>query len=58
MGNLIIPFAYFFGISNAEWATLVLAIGFVFFAELINTAIESLADAVTKENNEYIKVSG
>ena len=55
VGNLIIPFAYFFGISNAEWATLVLAIGFVFFAELINTAVESLADAVTKEKNEYIK---
>ena len=55
VGNLIIPFAYFFGISKAEWAMLVLAIGFVFFAELINTAIESLADAVTKENNEYIK---
>lgn len=55
VGNLIIPFAYFFGISKAEWAMLVLAIGFVFFAELINTAVESLADAVTKEKNEYIK---
>ena len=55
VGNLIIPFAYFFGISKAEWATLTLSIGFVIFAELVNTAVENLADAVTKENNEYIK---
>jgi len=55
VASLIIPFAYFFGISKTEWAILSLSIGFVFFAELINTAVEKLSDAVTKEKNEYIK---
>lgn len=53
--NLIIAFARFFGISKAEWAMLFLSIGFVIFAEFINTALENLADAVTKEYNEFIK---
>ena len=57
VASLIVPFAYFFGLSKSEWAVLALSIGFVVFAELVNTAVEKLSDAVTKEKNEYIKVA-
>lgn len=55
VANLIIAFAYFFGISKIEWAVLFFSIGFVIFAELINTAIERTADAVTEDYNDLIK---
>jgi diacylglycerol kinase len=35
----------FFGVSAVEWCLLVLAIGLVLMAEIVNTAIESLARA-------------
>lgn len=53
--SLIIPFAYYFGITRCEWAVLFTVIGAVVFAELMNTAVERTADAVTKEKNENIK---
>ena len=55
IANLIILFAYFFGITRIEWAVLFLTIGFVIFAEMVNTAIERMSDAVTKEYNINIK---
>lgn len=42
-------------ISRPEWAFIVFAIGIVFIAEGLNTAIEKLADAITPEYNEHIK---
>ncbi len=36
-------------VSNAEWCWLVVAIGFVFVAEMINTAIEFLTDLVSPQ---------
>ena len=53
--SFVIAFAYFFGISKPEWALLFVVIGFVFFAELLNTAIERLADACIKEYDINIK---
>ena len=55
--SLICYFAYFFGISKIEWAILLITIGFVIFAECINTAVEALGDAVTKDENFNIKVA-
>ncbi len=49
VASLIIPFACCYGISPAEWAILALVICMVIFAELVNTAIESLADEVSTE---------
>ena len=40
IGNLICVFAYFYGISKAEWATLILCIFAVISAELLNTAVD------------------
>lgn len=43
-------------ISTLEWIMICMVIGFVFVAEILNTAIEKLADVVTKETNEKIKI--
>lgn len=57
VGSLICYFAYFFEISKIEWAILLMVIGFVLFAECVNTAVEALGDAVTKEENLNIKIA-
>ena len=46
---LIMIFAYFFGITKTEWAILLVDIGMVISAELINTAIEKTVDTATKD---------
>ena len=43
-----------FGISPGEWCLCLLCIGSVFTAEAFNTAIEKLADRVTRENDPLI----
>lgn len=47
--------ASFYELSKAEWAVLILTIGAVIAFEAINTAIEHLANEVTREKNENIK---
>lgn len=49
IANLIMVFAYFYGISAPEWAALILCIGAVISAELLNTAIERAVDTATSE---------
>lgn len=44
-------------ISKIEWLVLIIIIGLVLAFELINTALESLVDLVTKEYNELAKVT-
>ena len=43
-------------ISNIEWIAIVIVIGFVFSIEIINSAIEYLADFVSPDYNEIIKI--
>ncbi len=38
-----------------EWLILILTIGFVFVAELFNSAIEALADKISEEKHPLIK---
>ena len=45
----------FLALSNLEWAALSLVIGAVFAAELINSAIENLADYLAPEKHETVK---
>lgn len=47
--------ASFYELSKAEWAVLLLTIGLVIALEALNTAVEHLADEVTKEKSEQIK---
>ncbi|MBP6603764.1 MAG: diacylglycerol kinase family protein [Verrucomicrobiales bacterium] len=44
----------FFGASALEWIAIALSAGLVFVAELLNTAIEYLADAVHPESDQGI----
>lgn len=43
---VVIGFAFYFRVSASEWCILLLCIGGVCAAELFNTAIEKLTDAV------------
>lgn len=45
------------GITRFEWCLIIVLIGFVFAAELINTSIENLADARKPEINEMVRDS-
>jgi len=52
-----VGFSYYFNISSMEWVVIIFCIGFVFMAELFNSSIEYLADAVSKERNELIGIA-
>ncbi|MBV1879032.1 MAG: diacylglycerol kinase family protein [Pseudomonadales bacterium] len=47
---------YLLDISATEWMFISISITLVFIAEGLNTAIEKLADAVTEEFSEKIKI--
>lgn len=40
---------FYFGISGLEWALVALAVGTVWSAELVNTAVEAVVDLVSPE---------
>lgn len=46
--------AWHFDVTRAELALLMLAIGLVWCCELVNTALEFLGDAITREQNPLI----
>ncbi len=52
---LVIAMGFVLGISPVEWMILVITITIVFIAEILNSAIESLADHVSPEYSELIK---
>lgn len=54
---IVTIFGFVFQISSTEWCLVILCIGGVFMAEAINTAVEKLADRITKENDPYIKMA-
>lgn len=41
-------------ISRAEWMLIIIVIGMVFLAELINSSLEAIADVTEPEKNEKI----
>lgn len=47
--------AIIFKINLVEWSLLIIVIGLVFAAELVNTGIETMADIVKPEYDENIK---
>ncbi len=51
----VIIFGRFFQISAADWYRLVIVITIVWMAELFNTAVELLADAVTNDFHPLIE---
>ncbi|MEI6101347.1 MAG: diacylglycerol kinase, partial [Eubacteriales bacterium] len=44
-------------VTRFEMIALVLAIAFVLFAELLNTAVEAVCDLITREYNEFAKIA-
>ena len=53
---MVITAGFLFKISQFEWLVILICIGAVLAAELINTAIEELCDIVHKEKHEGIKL--
>jgi undecaprenol kinase len=49
-------FGIHFKISNIEWALLIITMGSLLSAEMINTAIEEFIDALIKEYHDGAKV--
>jgi diacylglycerol kinase len=47
--------AAFFNVSKGEWIAIILVTGFVWAAELFNTAIERLSEVVSKDFHPGIK---
>lgn len=46
-----------YNISGLEWILIVCILGIILAVELLNTGIENVCDAVTKDYNEYIKIA-
>jgi diacylglycerol kinase (ATP) len=54
--SFVIIAGFYFKIDYKEWTAVVLAIGMVVVAEMLNTAIEKLTDMVSPEINTKAKV--
>ena len=52
---IIILTGFYFNLSSIEWLFIIFCIGFVFFAELVNSSIENIADFVSPEKHNSIK---
>ena len=52
---LVLAMGFILGISRAEWMILVIIIAIVFITEILNSAIESLADYVSPQYSSIIK---
>ena len=52
---IVIFTGFYVGLAHYDWLMVCLAIGLVFSFELINTAVESLGDVVSKDPHPLIK---
>lgn len=48
---------FIFDINGLEWILIISILGIILSVELLNTAIESACDAITKEYNPLIKIA-
>lgn len=53
---LVIILGLVFQVSLIEWIILIFAIGFVLISEIINTAIEQIADFISPQKHPKIKI--
>ena len=49
-------FGIYFKISNVEWALLVVSLGMLLTAEMVNTVVEELMDHMFKEYHDVAKI--
>ncbi|MEM1442559.1 MAG: diacylglycerol kinase family protein [Verrucomicrobiota bacterium] len=57
IATVVVVAGFLFRVSTGEWIALALCIGFVMSAEVLNTAIEYLADAVHPEMDPGIRMA-
>lgn len=48
---------FVYHINGLEWILIICILGITLAVELLNTGIEAVSDAVTKEYNSYIKIA-
>jgi diacylglycerol kinase len=53
---IAVVMGFFYKISTLEWAVLILSLGFLLSAELINTAVEEFVDHLVHEHHEGAKI--
>ena len=54
---VVIAVSIWLGLNAMEWALIVVAIGAVWIAEFLNTAIESVVDLVTQDHEPLAKAA-
>lgn len=52
---MVIVAGFYFKISNTEWLFIIACISLVFFAELVNSSLENIADFISPEKHASIK---
>ena len=57
IGVLVFAFSLFFDFTKTEYICLILTIGFVIFAEMINSTVEYIVDLITEEYNLKAKAA-
>ncbi len=57
IGTLVIILGFLFHINTVEWLFLVVMIGLVLTAELINTSIEAIVDLISLEEHPLAKIA-
>ena len=58
IGSVIeVLMGFLYNINGLEWILIICILGFILSIELLNTAIEAVCDAVTKEYNPLIKIA-
>ncbi|MRJ10968.1 diacylglycerol kinase family protein [Ornithobacterium rhinotracheale] len=53
---LVIIFGFYFEITTVEWGIIIFCIALVLSLEAINTAIENIADFISPQKNNKIKI--
>jgi diacylglycerol kinase len=54
--SVVVALGFFLKLGYGAWATLFLAIGLVWTAEFVNTALEAIVDLASPELNQLAKV--
>ena len=54
---VVVALSLGFGITALEWTAILLAIGLVWTAELLNTSVESVVDLVSPDEHELARIS-
>lgn len=52
----VLVFSLFFQLTGVQYAVLFVLIGLVMALELLNTALEAVGNAISKEKNPYVKI--